>query len=266
MLDAEGTGARQGERLNEILFARDEPMVNLAGIDGVMAAEAAGGDRVELCASLLEGGLTPSHGTIKLAIERARIPVYPIIRPRGGDFLYSDLEFETMLADVAACRALGAKGVVFGCLTADGRYDETRMRALVDAAGPMETTSHRAFDMTRDLDEAVEALVRCGVTRVLTSGQRDTAIEGLDNLRRTVERAASRLIVMACGALDPATIARVRRETGVTELHFAALSQVPSGMTWHNPHVGMGGTDKSREYELTITDPQEVAATIAAAL
>eukprot|EP01037_Dinobryon_pediforme_P020159 gene20159-20709_t len=169
-----------------------------------------------------------------------------------------------MLADVAACREMGVKGVVFGCLNPDATYDEARMRALVVAAGPMDTTSHRAFDMTRDLGEAVEALVRCGVKRVLTSGQRDTAIEGIGNLKETVRLAGERLIVMACGALAPDTIGRVWRETGVAEMHFAALTQRPSGMTWRNPHIGMGGTAKSREYEVTVTDPALVAATIAA--
>jgi copper homeostasis protein len=212
----------------------------------------------------MEGGITPSFGTIRTAIERAKIPVFPIIRPRGGDFLYSELEFETMLADVLACREMGVKGVVFGCLTPDARYDEARMRQLVEAAGAMSTTSHRAFDMTRDLAEAVETLIRSGVDRVLTSGQRDTAMEGIDTLRRTVELAGDRLKVMACGFLDAGNIAEVQRRTGVTEMHFAALSQVPSGMTWHNSHVGMGTTDKSREYELTVTDGTLVAATIAA--
>jgi copper homeostasis protein len=244
-----------------------KPLIEICveGIDGVMAAEAAGADRVELCASLMEGGLTPSIGTIRTALQRATIPVFPIIRPRGGDFLYSELEFQTMLADVVACREIGAKGVVFGCLLPDARYDEARMSQLVAAAGPMSTTSHRAFDMTRDLPEAIEALVRCGVDRVLTSGQRDTAMEGLDNLKRTVDLAGDRLKVMACGFLDPGNIAHVRSFTGVREMHFAALSQMPSGMTWHNAHVGMGTTDKAREYELTITDRALVAATIAAA-
>jgi len=243
------------------------PLVEVCveGIDGALAAEAAGADRVELCASLMEGGLTPSIGTIRETVARSRIPVYPIIRPRGGDFLYSEAEFATMLADVAACRALSVKGVVFGCLTADAAYDEPRMRALVEAAGDMDTTSHRAFDMTRDPAAAVEALVRCGVRRVLTSGQRDTAIEGLDMLRQTVAWADDRLIVMACGALSPATIATVVTATGVKEVHFAALATVPSPMTWLNPAVGMGGTARSREYERGITDPALVRATIAAA-
>lgn len=245
-----------------------KPVIEICveGIDGLLAAEKAGAQRVELCASLLEGGLTPSIGTIKAALALSSVTFYPIIRPRGGDFLYSDAEFASMKADIESLREMGVKGVVFGILTPDATIDEPRMSELVKAAGPMDITCHRAFDMTRDLPEAVEALIRCGVKRVLSSGQRDTALEGIANLKRTVELAAGRLKVMACGYLDPDNITRVRDETGVPEMHFAALAQVQSGMRWHNDEVGMGGTEKAREYELTVTDPDLVAATIAAAL
>lgn len=235
------------------------------GVDGLVAAQNAGADRVELCASLLEGGLTPSLGVIRAALGVATIPFHVIIRPRGGDFLYSDLEFRSMRADIEACRELGVAGIVLGCLTADGRIDEERMAALIAAARPMSVTCHRAFDMTRDIGEAVEALVRLGVDRVLTSGQRDTALEGLDNLKRTVEVADGRLIVMACGGLDAGNIAAVRRQSRADELHFAALEVTPSAMRYRNPGVGMGGTRLEREFELTVTDERAVRATIAAA-
>ncbi len=235
------------------------------GIDGLAAAQEAGADRVELCASLLEGGLTPSMGVVRQALRIARIPFHVIIRPRGGDFLYSPLEYETMLDDVAACRELGVAGVVSGCLTADGRIDEARMTELTAAARPMKVTCHRAFDMTRDPEEAIEALVRAGVDRVLTSGQRDTALEGIDILRRTHDAARGRITIMACGALDEANIAAVRAGSGADELHFAALRTIPSGMAFRNPQVGMGGTALEREFELTLTDPEAVRRTIAAA-
>lgn len=239
--------------------------VCVEGIDGFLAAQEAGADRVELCASLMEGGLTPSLATIRAAVRAARIPVHVIIRPRGGDFLYSQAEFETMLADVAALRSEGVAGVVIGCLTPDGRIDEARMQALVEAARPMSVTCHRAFDMTEDADEALEALIRCGVDRVLTSGQRDTALEGLDILKQINARAGDRIVIMGCGALNADTIEAVRDGAGLRELHFAALKTVPSGMMFRNPNVGMGGTDKDREYQLTVTDPEAARATIAAA-
>ncbi|UXN71116.1 copper homeostasis protein CutC [Devosia neptuniae] len=235
------------------------------GIDGLVAAQQAGADRVELCASLLEGGLTPSLGVVREALRVGTIPFHVIIRPRGGDFLYSELEFASMIEDVKAMRDLGVVGVVIGCLTADGEIDEARTKALVDAARPMKVTCHRAFDMTRDYRAAIEALVRAGVDRVLTSGQRDTAVEGIDILKDTAAIADGRIVVMACGALDQGNIAQVRRATGVDEMHFAALKTLKSGMAFRNPHVGMGGTAIEREYEITVTDEDAVRATIAAA-
>lgn len=233
--------------------------------DGLVVAQEAGADRVELCASLLEGGLTPSWGMVEEAKRLATIPFHVIVRPRGGDFLYSDIELSAMLADVRALRRLGAAGVVVGCLTPAGEIDEARMRALVDAAGPLSVTCHRAFDMSRDVGAAVEALVRCGVERVLTSGQRDTALEGLGTIRATVEAARGRLGVMACGGLDAGNIARVSDETGAPELHFAALRSEPSKMRYRNPGVGMGGTGLEREYINQVTDGTAVRAVIAAA-
>ena len=243
------------------------PLIEICveGIDGLAAAQAAGADRVELCASLIEGGLTPSLGVVKQALAVAMIPFHVIIRPRGGDFLYSELEFLTMLDDVRACRDMGVAGVVFGCLTADGRIDERRMTELTAVARPMKVTCHRAFDMTRDPEEAIEALVRCGVDRVLTSGQRDTALEGVEILKRTHDAARGRIVIMACGALDADNIAEVLQRSEADELHFAALVTNASGMKFRNPHVGMGGPDLDREFEVTVTDTSAVRRTIAAA-
>lgn len=248
-------------------MARAMPLIEVCveGIDGLLAAQAAGADRVELCASLIEGGITPSLGTVREALRVATIPFHAIVRPRGGDFLYSEAEFASMVADVVALRELGVAGVVVGCLTADGDIDEPRMRVLVEAAGPLAVTCHRAFDMTRDPRAALEALIRAGVHRVLTSGQRDTAVEGLDLLAALVKQAAGRIIIMGCGGLAPDNIGTVRAGTGMTEMHFAALKDAPSGMRFRNPNVGMGGSDIDREYRNTLTDRELVAATIAAA-
>lgn len=242
------------------------PLIEICieGPDAAVAAAAGGADRVELCASLLEGGITPSPGVVRATLGAVRIPVMAMVRPRGGDFLYSDLEFAAMLDDVAALKAAGVAGVVFGCLTADGDIDTARTMALVAAARPLSVTVHRAFDMTRDPDAALEALIGCGVDRVLTSGQRPTALEGLPLLRRLAARAAGRIVVMGCGELTPDTIAAVR-DAGLTELHFAAPKEAPSGMVWRNPAIGMGGTALDREYRLLLTDTALVRATIAAA-
>ncbi|MEP9389076.1 copper homeostasis protein CutC [Mesorhizobium sp. KR9-304] len=261
-----GTPNCDGDRLLSSSPA-NHPLIEVCveGIDGLLAAQEVGADRVELCASLVEGGITPSFGTVRSALDLATVPFHVIVRPRGGDFLYSDAEFRSMLADVESLSELGVAGVVVGCLSADGSIDETRVTELVEAAGPLAVTCHRAFDMTRDPVEALEALIRCGVGRVLTSGQRDTAVEGAPLLAELVKQAGDRIIILGCGALAPETISGVRRATGLTELHFAALKDVPSGMDYRNPRVGMGGADLDREYRNTVTDRDLVAATIAAA-
>jgi copper homeostasis protein len=233
--------------------------------DGLIAAQNAGADRAELCASLLEGGLTPSAGMVREALRVATIPFFVMVRPRGGDFLYSEVEFASMLEDVKAFREMGVQGVVAGCLNPDGTIDEVRMKALVDAARPMKVTCHRAFDMTRDHVEAVEALVRAGVDRVLTSGRHDTAMEGLTVLAETVKAANGRIVIMGCGALDAGNIGEVLDRTKVDEVHFASLRHEPSGMRFRNPAIGMGGTDLEREYTNTVTSEDGVRATIAAA-
>jgi len=184
------------------------------GVDGAVAAQRGGGDRVELCASLVEGGITPSLGTVRATLGAVSVPVHAMVRPRGGDFLYSELEFASMLDDVAVLRDAGVAGVVFGCLTAAGRVDEVRTRALTEIARPLSVTFHRAFDMTDDPSAALEALIRCGVDRVLTSGQAPTALAGLATLRRLNEQAAGRIVVLGCGALRPDSIGTVVRETG----------------------------------------------------
>lgn len=242
------------------------PLIEICveGVDGLIAAQEAGADRVELCASLLEGGLTPSAGMVREALKRATSPFHVIVRPRGGDFLYSEPEFRSMVDDVASLRAEGVAGVVVGCLTPDGAIDERRMTELVHAAGPLAVTCHRAFDMTRDPFEALEALVRLKVGRILTSGQRDTVEEGQELLAELVRAAGDRIIIMGCGGLTEANIAGVLAATQLKEMHFAALRDVPSAMIYRNPRVGMGGTELDREYRNTLTDGKKVAATIAA--
>jgi copper homeostasis protein len=235
------------------------------GIDGAIAAQEGGGDRIELCASLVEGGITPSFGTIRAALKLCYIPVHVILRPRGGDFLYSAAEFATMLDDAAQLRKLNAAGIVIGCLTEGGRVDEDRMKALIEAAQPLRVTCHRAFDMTRDPEEALEALIRCGVHRVLTSGQLPRAADALPLLKKLNQQAKDRIIIMACGELGPDNIMEVVRETGGSEFHFAALKTVPSGMVHRNRQIGMGGSELDREYSNTVTDPDLIRATIAAA-
>ena len=230
-----------------------------------LAAERGGADRVELCASLLEGGLTPSFGMAREALRRLAIPAMVMVRPRGGDFLYSGIEFAAMLADVKALRDMGAAGVVFGCLSPDGRVDRERMSRLVDAAGDMQTVCHRAIDMTRDSLEALEVLAACGVTRVLTSGRRNSALEGQAILRQTIAAAAGRIAVLVCGGVRRHNIAEVLAATGASEVHFSAGVDAPSGMVYRNPDIGMGAAERDREYLNRVTSEELVRETIAAA-
>jgi copper homeostasis protein len=233
--------------------------------EGAIAAEAGGAHRVELCSDLLEGGLTPSHGTLAVTRARLRIGVMAMVRPRGGDFCYSDTEFAVMREDLLAAKQLGANGVVFGILNADGSVDRERTAELVALARPLPVTFHRAFDVSRDPFEALDTLVALGVERVLTSGQEPSVLEGLDLLGELVKRAAGRIIVMPGGGITERTIGRIASATGATELHFASLEPREGRMAYRNTRVFMGGTLRPPEYSQDVTRPESVAALIAAA-
>ena len=234
-------------------------------VDAAVAAQEGGGDRVELCADLLEGGTTPSAGTVQLALETLRIPVNVIIRPRGGDFCYSATEFEAMRRDVEMVKSWGANGVVIGILSPDGTVDAERTRALVELAGPLSVTYHRAFDVTRDPYEALETLIGLGIDRVLTSGQETSVLEGLDLIAELVRRAAGRIIVMPGGGITERNIAKIVRGSGAREFHFAALGSAEGRMAYRNTRVFMGGELRPPEYALSVTDPTSVRTVIAAA-
>jgi copper homeostasis protein len=231
-------------------------------VESAAAAEKGGAARVELCCALLEGGLTPSAGAIALARKNLRIGLNVIIRPRGGDFLYTASEHQVMLEDVGTAKELGADGVVIGVLTASGDVDVERTRALVERARPMSVTFHRAFDMTRDPFAALEALVGLGIDRVLTSGQEESALEGLDLLRELVSRASDRIVVMVCGNLTEKNVARIAKETKAKELHVTGFVDVESGMTFRNPRVYMGGLLRPPEYTRSVTAADRISALV----
>ncbi len=234
-------------------------------VESAVAAQAGGADRVELCDNLMEGGTTPSFGAIEVARELLSIRLHVIIRPRGGDFLYSEPEFEIMKRDIDAAKRLGADGVVIGMLAADGRIDIARTKELTDLARPMSVTFHRAFDVCRDAFKAVDQLAEIGVDRILTSGQEATAVEGLDLLTGLVKHAADRITIIACGNLNERNISRVITSTGVKEVHFTAFSQVASDMSYRNERVFMGGTLRPPEYSRSVTDAKIVQRVVEAA-
>lgn len=206
-----------------------------------LEAQKGGAYRVELCAGIPEGGTTPSYGEIAVARELLNIELNIIIRPRGGDFLYSDVEHKTMLHDIEIAKKLGVDGVVIGCLKADGTIDMERNRELIAAAEGMSVTFHRAFDMCKNPFESLEQIIALGCDRLLTSGQQPTAIEGISLLSQLVEKAGDRIIIMPGSGVNEDNIAILADETKAKEFHFSAREPIDSKMEYRNPDLKMGG-------------------------
>lgn len=232
--------------------------VCLQSPDDAVAARAGGATRVELCAALAEGGITPSRAAIAVCRDAVDIDVMVMIRPRGGDFDYTARELDTMAADVRYCRRTGVTGVVFGVLDPDGTVARTQVQNLVDEAGPdLSVTFHRAFDVCADPFAALDTLMDLGVDRVLSSGQAATVPAGRELLRRLVDHAAGRIgILPGCG-ITPENVAGLVRYLGVDEFHATAFASQPSRMTHRNPAVYMG-TPGLPEYERLVTSAAEV--------
>ena len=229
-------------------------------------AEKGGAARIELCANLFEGGTTPSAGCIRMAREHLTIPLHVLIRPRGGDFCYSDDEFAVMEYDLQIAKRLGADGVVIGVLLPDGTIDIKRTAALMEQAKPMSVTFHRAFDMVVDPLTALQQLMQLGVDRLLTSGQEKSVLDGSELIAELVRQAGDKLVVMPGGGITERNIARIRRETGAREFHLTAREKQSSTMTYRNTGTFMGGELRLPEYELAFTNAQKVARTKAALL
>lgn len=231
-------------------------------VEACRTAARCGVQRVELCASPAEGGTTPSAAAIRMARRIGGLQLAVMIRPRGGDFLYSQAEFRQMVEEVQFVRACGADFAVFGFLTADGCIDEERTRLLVEAAAPMPCVFHRAFDMVREQAEALEAVIRSGCVRILTSGGCNRAEEGAGRIAALVAQAAGRIEIMAGSGVNPSNAVRLAA-TGVDALHFSARGVRESGMRWRNPAVSMGGVAGLSEYELPCVDEQQVQRIVA---
>ncbi len=233
------------------------------GVESCLAAQEGGADRVELCAGIPEGGTTPSYGEIKVArrvLTTTRLHV--IIRPRGGDFLYTDLEVERMAEDIAMCRQLGVDGVVFGCLNADGTFDLEKNRYLIECSRGMSVTCHRAFDRAVNPEQALEDVIALGFDRILTSGQQPKAEQGIDLLARLNRQADGRIILMAGSGVTEQNIRRIREATGLNEFHFSGRESVDSAMQYVNPNLYMGRPG-ANEAALDYTTARRVSDTIA---
>ncbi|HEV8599112.1 MAG TPA: copper homeostasis protein CutC [Gemmatimonadales bacterium] len=227
-------------------------------------AAAGGAGRLELCQNLTEGGTTPSWGLLAEVREKVALPLHALIRPRGGDSLYSGDEIAVMLRDIAAARDLGADGLVLGALDAEGRVDSATLRRLLDVARPAAVTFHRAFDLGRDPAEALDALVALGIERVLTSGQAATAEAGIPRLAELVVRAAGRIEILAGGGIQASNAARIVRETGVREIHVRGSKEMDSAMAFRRTNVQMGKRYEPDEYRRIETEATRVQAIVAA--
>jgi len=204
-------------------------------IEGCLIAQKAGADRIELCDNPGEGGTTPSHGFIKAAREKSGIDLFPMIRPRGGDFLYSNEEFEIMKTDVILCKQLGCDGVVFGMLNADGTVDKERSAILVELAYPMSASFHRAFDRTADAFKALEDIIDIGCERILTSGQKPNVMNGTDLIAKLIQQADERIIIMPGSGLRSDNVIELAKKTGAIEFHTSARMHAESKMAYINP-------------------------------
>lgn len=221
-------------------------------------AELGGADRIELCDNLGDAGTTPSHGVLRLALEQLKLMVYPIIRPRGGGFVYDDHDIAVMRADLRHARDLGAPGAVIGAITADGDVDEAVVATLRADAPDMQLTFHRAFDVCRDASAALETLIRLGMDRVLTSGQAEDAWEGRDMIAQLVRQGAGRITILAGGGVNEDNAAALVEHTGVMELHVrGATLRRDAG-----PHRGISFRKALPKDELArgVTDAKRIAA------
>ena len=232
-------------------------------VSGVRAAKAAGAQRVELCADLIEGGITPSLGMIRQARALSDIRLHVMIRPRGGDFLFNDDEFAIMKTDIELAKRERADGVVIGLLKAGGTVDADRVGELTALARPMAVTFHRAFDMTPNPLQALETLIGLGIDRVLTSGQEASVLEGLPLIAFLMKEAGGRIIVMPGGGITARNIERIVEAANPQEIHFAALEPAASGMTFRREHVFMGGELRPPEYDRLDTSPDKIRSVLA---
>lgn len=223
-------------------------------VESAVAAQNAGAHRVELCAGLMEGGVTPSAGMIRVIRQRVRSGLMVIIRPRGGDFLYDDAETEVMLEDIAEARRCNADGVVIGALLPDGRIDTEKTQAMIAAAGPLQVTFHRAFDVSRDPYEAMDELASLGVHRILTSGQENSVLEGADLIRELVKKAGERITILPGGGITPRNIGKIAALTQATEFHLSCRKTVDSGMSYRNHRPAMGAALYPPEFSRKVAD------------
>jgi len=227
-------------------------------LESCIFAEKGGAQRVELCSNIPEGGTTPSYAEISLARKHLSIDLHVMIRPRGGDFLYSSLELEIIKQDIIAAKNLGADGVVFGILTREGKIDKTSCRQLLELAYPLRTTFHRAFDMVSDPFASLEDIISMGFDNLLTSGLQAKAYEGIHLLKQLIEKANERIIIMPGSGINEYNIKEIAITTKAKAFHVSVRKKTESRMIFRNHTIRMGGIAGISEYEYSITDEDRV--------
>ena len=237
--------------------------VALDSIESAITAQACGADRIELVADLGIGGITPSHGMMKVAKEQLTIPINVMIRPRRGDFFYTDAEFEMMKHDIEYAKSLNLNGVVLGILRPDGYIDTERTRQLVELARPLDVTFHRAFDMCIDPHRALDELMGLGVDTLLTSGQQASVDYGLPLITALVKQANGRIKIMPGAGINASNIKDIVAKSGAKAFHFSGMKSQPSPMRHHNPDLFMGSADDRSEYQRHYADPSTLKAIMA---
>ncbi|WAC39847.1 copper homeostasis protein CutC [Pedobacter sp. SL55] len=222
-------------------------------VESAIAAQQGGADRIELCTNLAEGGTTPSYGQIKWCVENLNTEVWPLIRPRGGDFLYSDAEFENILEDISYCKQIGCKGLVTGLLNKNGDIDEQRCAKIISVASPMPVAFHRAFDMSADLSKSLEKIIKLGFVRILTSGGKENAFVGAKKLKELVIQADNRIEIMPGAGINADNLLEIAQTTGARNFHTTAKSIVASKMQFRNEASKMAG-ENTDEFSHEQTD------------
>jgi copper homeostasis protein len=238
--------------------------VAVDGVAGAVDAVAAGAHRLEVCHCLERGGVTPSTGTVAAIAANVAVPVFAMLRPRGGDFLFDRFDVDAMQRDADALRGAGAGGIVTGVLRPDGTIDRERMRALCDAAAPLPVTCHRAFDLCADLERELDVLIELGVARVLTSGGAASAPAGAAAIAALVRRAAGRIVVVAGAGVRDTNVRELVAATGVREVHLSASAWRPSAMAFRRDGVPMGAAAPADDHTVRATDGALVARVVAA--
>lgn len=228
-------------------------------VESAIAAQRGGANRIELCTNLAEGGTTPSYGQIKWCLENLTLEVWPLIRPRGGDFFYSTAEFENILADISYCKQIGCKGIVTGLLNKNGTIDEERCAKIIAVASPIPVAFHRAFDMSADLIQSLETIIKLGFVRILTSGGKENAFIGAKKLKELVIQAGNRIEIMPGAGISADNLLEIAQTTGARNFHTTAKSIVASKMQFRNEASKMGGANAD-EFSYEQTDADKVKA------